>query len=135
MSGSVPNGSVAAAPSVQEAVMRMTDLLRAENVALAAMDFVRAGSFLAQKQICADQLAAAFRATAPEISAEPAILQELAVLAADNRRLLNRAMRVQRRVLELVARAARASQPANVYGRSGTVRSRQTPASTLVNNV
>jgi hypothetical protein len=120
--------------NVQDAALRMTDILRAENVALAAMDFVRAGALLAQKQICADQLAAAFRATAPDIGADPAALQELAMLAADNKRLLNRAMRVQRRVLELVARAAKASQPANLYGRAGTPRARRIPAATLVNN-
>jgi hypothetical protein len=82
------------------------------------MDFAGAGALLAPKHAAADALAAAMRAAAAS-EATPQSLQELGVLADENRRLLNRAMRVQRRVLDLVARAARNSQPVSRYNAGG----------------
>ncbi len=103
---------------LDQAVQRLAQVLLAENTALTAMDFGRAGALLAPKHAAADALAAALRASAPQ-EADPASLAELGNLADENRRLLNRAMRVQRRVLDLVARAARSSQPVSRYGASG----------------
>ena len=109
------------APSMQKAIQGMAKVLRDENAALAAMDFVRAGTFLAPKHDAANELAAAWRAADVEPSAT-AQLQELGRLAEENRLLLTRAMRVQRRVLDLVARAARQAQPQTAYGAAGRYR-------------
>jgi hypothetical protein len=104
-------------PELQAAVRAMAGLLKQENEALLAMDFGRAGSLLAAKHSAADALAAAWRAAAEDIPQDD--LTALGALADENRRLLNRAMRVQRRVLDLVARAARGTQPASRYGAAG----------------
>lgn len=106
-----------------EAVQALTRLLTEENDALAAMDFARAGAVLAPKHAAADALAAAWRAATPQ-EIPQAELVALGHLAEENRRLLNRALRVQRRVLELVARAARTADPTARYGSSGQLRSR-----------
>jgi hypothetical protein len=113
-------------PSLDLAVQRLSKVLAAENAALSAMDFAGAGALLAPKHAAADALAAAMRA-ASSSQAEPEALHELGTLADENRRLLNRAMRVQRRVLDLVARAARASQPPSRYGASGKPTHAATP--------
>jgi hypothetical protein len=103
--------------ALHSAVRTLSELLRQENEALLAMDFGRAGALLASKHTAADALAAAWRAASGDIP--EADLLKLGALADENRRLLNRAMRVQRRVLDLVARAARGAQPASRYGASG----------------
>jgi hypothetical protein len=106
--------------SLEHAVQAMSKLLAEENLALTNMDFARAGALLAPKHAAADALAAAWRAAA-STEAPPADLVKLGELAEENRRLLNRAMRVQRRVLDLVARAARSAQPPSRYGSGGRV--------------
>lgn len=99
-------------------VRHLAKLLAEENAALEAMDFARAGALLAPKHAAADALAAAWRASnGGEVP--DADLQQLGELAEENRRLLNRAMRVQRRVLELVARAARNQLPVTRYSADG----------------
>jgi hypothetical protein len=91
-----------------EAIVSMARLLRQENEALLARDFGAAGALLAPKLAAADMLAAAWReATQLEESTED--LRKLGVLAEENKRLANQAMHVQRRVLDLVTRAARQS--------------------------
>lgn len=110
-------------PTLEYAVHAMSDLLEQENAALTAMDFARAGALLGPKHAAADALAAAWRA-AQGTEASDSALQRLGELAAENRRLLNRAMRVQRRVLELVARAARKDPIGARYGASGRVQAR-----------
>jgi hypothetical protein len=104
--------------SLADAVQAMAKLLTAENAALSEMDFARAGALLAPKHAAADALAAAWRASAANHIPQEE-LAKLGALAEENRRLLNRAMRVQRRVLDLVARAARGSQKTTRYGASG----------------
>jgi hypothetical protein len=103
---------------MDEAIRRLSELLIEENAALAAMDFARAGSLLAAKHAAADALAAAWRAAEPGTIGGEA-MRELGSLADQNRLLLKRAMRVQRRVLDLVAKAARSSPPAVRYGAAG----------------
>ena len=105
-------------PTLDLAVANLSRVLAAENAALTNMDFAGAGALLAPKHAAADALAAAMRSAASHV-AEPAMMRELGVLAEENRRLLNRAMRVQRRVLDLVARAARGHQNSTRYGASG----------------
>ena len=104
--------------SLDYAVQSLSKLLAEENTALAAMDFGRAGALLAPKHAAADALAAAWRAAAND-ELPRAQLVELGALADENRRLLNRAMRVQKRVLDLVTRAARGTQAPARYGASG----------------
>jgi hypothetical protein len=105
-------------PTLAQAVQAMTKLLTEENQALADMDFSRAGALLAPKHAAADALAAAWRA-ATQTDAPQADLIKLGELAEENRRLLNRAMRVQRRVLDLVAKAARSAHAPTRYGAGG----------------
>ena len=107
--------------SLEHAVKTLAGLLREENAALEAMDFGRAGAVLAAKHAAADALAAAWRAVTPAEMPQAELI-ELGKLAEENRLLLNRALRVQRRVLDLVARAARAAEPATRYGASGRAR-------------
>jgi hypothetical protein len=108
----------AGAMRMMQAVDSMAEILRLENAALEAMDIAAAGGLLAPKHAAADALAEAWRAA----DADPASLtglQELGRLAEQNRLLLTRAMRVQRRVLDLVARAAKDAQPQSRYGAAG----------------
>jgi hypothetical protein len=100
------------------AVERLSALLREENAALSAMDFARAGGLLAPKHAAADALAAAWRAAEPDHVA-PEAMQALGLLAEENRQLLKRAMRVQRRVLDMVARAAKSAHRTPAYGAAG----------------
>jgi hypothetical protein len=104
---------------MDDAVRRLSALLIEENKALEAMDFARAGGLLAPKHAAADALAAAWRAAEPgTVGGES--MRELGRLADENRLLLKRAMRVQRRVLDLVAKAARAAPASLRYGSAGT---------------
>ena len=104
--------------SFNSTIQVLAKLLVEENTALANMDFARAGALLAPKHAAADALAAAWRASPASDMPEVELLQ-LGKLADENRRLLNRAMRVQRRVLDLVARAARSAQPTARYSADG----------------
>jgi hypothetical protein len=105
-------------PSLEYAVQVLAKLLAEENRALTDMDFAHAGALLAPKHAAADALAAAWRAAAAQETPHAELLK-LGELAEENRRLLNRAMRVQRRVLDLVARAARGAKPTARYGAGG----------------
>ena len=118
MSNRTITGRMQGAPTMDEAVERLSALLIEENAALEAMDFARAGGLLAPKHAAADALAAAWRAADPT----PAVnekMRNLGLLAEENRQLLKRAMRVQRRVLDLVAKAARTPPPNARYGSGG----------------
>jgi hypothetical protein len=118
-------------PTMGEAVERMSALLIAENAALDAMDFARAGALLAAKHVAADALAAAWRAADPADEVTEA-MRALGRLAEDNRQLLKRAMRVQRRVLDLVAKAARSTPAAaQRYGAQGRPAADRMPGRSL----
>jgi hypothetical protein len=104
-------------PTLESAVQTLSKLLEAENAALTDMDFGRAGALLAPKHAAADALAAAWRAAPGDMPR--AELMQLGALADENRQLLNRSMRVQRRVLDMVARAARGGSPTSRYGAGG----------------
>lgn len=113
----------------------MTDLLNAtvdlasalaeENAALRVMNLPAAVALLERKQAATTAFDAA-RKQAP--AAASAGLREaaskLADQAAENRRLLERAIHVQTRVLGVIAGAARAANPAPRYGRSGAYANR-----------
>jgi hypothetical protein len=117
-------------PTMAEAVARMSALLVEENAALEAMDFARAGALLAAKHAAADALAAAWRAADPAADVTSA-MRELGRLAEENRQLLKRAMRVQRRVLDLVSKAARTPAPGQRYGAQGKPSAERVPGRSL----
>ncbi len=118
---------------------RLAEALRAENAALARLDLAAAGELGEAKRAAADAFAAAFAAArrsgsraegAARAEAE-AIAERLGVLTAENRRLLERAIGLQSRVIEAIAGAARPAGPAT-YGAGGRVReARGQPLSVL----
>ncbi len=85
------------------AVDRLCTLLQEENTALKEMDFGRAGALLQAKYAAAGVLEAALRADRPGVLTGDT-KQRLAGLAAENRALLQRAARIQKRVATLVTR-------------------------------
>jgi len=120
--------------SMDMAIERMSALLIEENAALEAMDFARAGALLAPKYAAADALASAWRAAEPGYGNSDK-MRELGVLAEENRQLLKRAMRVQRRVLDLVAKAARLPASQGRYGAQGRAAQGQMSAQSLKTRV
>ena len=81
--------------------------LEAENAALATLDLPRAAAMVADKQRAIADLAAA-EAPAPNPAAER-MARRLRSLALENKRLLERAIAVQGRVIGIVAQATVAS--------------------------
>ncbi|MCW3475125.1 hypothetical protein [Limobrevibacterium gyesilva] len=96
-----------------DAAVALADTLAQENKALAAMDLPAAMRLLEQKQRAADAFAAA-RTAAAAANASPAGQQQrlagqvagrLRDLADENKRLLERAMAVQGRVIDVIVGA------------------------------
>ena len=103
---------------VSTAGARLEAVLRQENAALKQLDIAKASLLLQEKLAAARGLNAA-----PTLSRTPeatAMALRLRDLAHENRRLLERAILAQSRVVELVARAARGAAQANGgYGAKG----------------
>lgn len=128
--------------SLLAAGSRLADTLVAENEALARLDMPGAAALAAPKMRAADAFAAAF-AAATKVGARPdgdaqrngarEMAARLEALGAENKRLLQRAISVQSRVIETIAAAAlpRAANP--VYGAAGRrpAAPRQAPALAL----
>lgn len=91
----------------------MADTLEAENAALAALDLPRAAGMLADKQRAVANLSAVQTAPASREAAER-MARRLQALAIENKRLLERAIAAQGRVIGAIARSA-AAAPAG-YG-------------------
>lgn len=114
-------------PELIRAAVRLADLLRAENDALAVLDLAGAAALLDGKQEAASAFATLVGAQPPEHGTPPtetrAIAGELRELSQENRRLLERAIKVQNRVIGTVTRAASAVATGNAprYGRSGAM--------------
>ncbi|MDE2515901.1 MAG: hypothetical protein KGL12_07740 [Rhodospirillales bacterium] len=120
-------------PALVAAAVDLANVLARENAALARLDMTRAAAMLAEKQ----QAAAAFVAAqgsgaagsrAPAMTISPAqrdaalaATARLRDLAEENRRLLERAMAVQARVLGTIAKAVPRSLAAGAprYGARG----------------
>ena len=101
-------------------VVRLANSLSAENAALRVMDLPGATALLVEKQAAAAAFDTARRAATPvPTAALRAAVLRLTEEAAENRRLLERAIHVQTRVLGVVAGAARTAGAARRYGRSG----------------
>lgn len=100
---------------------RLAEALRAENEALAALDLPRAAGLADGKIAASDAFAAAYAAQAKHGAAPEGPVREAAALLArrldelgqENRRLLERAVALQSRVIETIAAAAapRAAMP------------------------
>ena len=101
--------------SAVDAAQRLIAVLEAEVAALDRGDMAAAGALLAPKLAAVEGLA-----ELPDTPAGAAMAQRVRTLAETNRRALERAIVVQGRVMELVARAAqRAAQEAGRYGATG----------------
>lgn len=93
---------------------RLAEALAAENAALAKLDLAAAGQLAGDKLRATDAFAAAAqscqklgtRAVGPEQSVARALAAHIASLGEENRRLLQRAIALQSRVIETIAQAA-----------------------------
>jgi hypothetical protein len=109
----------------------LADTIAIENQALAGLDLTAAARLLPQKEAATAAFTAAQKiAKANRTSIDRKALrdaaQRLDAVTEDNRRLLERAIRVQNRVLGILASAARTSDPTPRYGRSGAYAARPT---------
>ena len=109
--------------ALQAAAARLERILAAENAALQAMDLDALPSLLLEKTAATAELEAAAvpSADTPDLQAQAGRVR---TLAAENRRLLERAILVQDRVLRLVASAVREAglRDAVRYGAAGQPR-------------
>ncbi len=121
------------------AAVRLADALRAENAALARLDLPAAAELATAKRQASDAFAAAFdaahrtglQATGPDRARAEEIAGHLRELTAENRRLLERAIALQSRVIETIAGAARPKGP-GTYGALGRAQEgRPAPVSVL----
>jgi hypothetical protein len=113
---------------LNDAAERLAGVLARENAALAASDLRGAAGMLEEKQ----QAAAAFVAAQPGTGTPPAELaRRLRDLAQENRRKLEHAMAVQRRIIGMIAQAVRATAPAPRYGATGAMTTGRPAAFTL----
>ena len=93
------------------AIRRLASVLTRENTMLAALDLGAVGALAEEKAAALADVAATLAALGPVAagSAAPGMAGEvraLAAVAAENKRLLERALAVQGRVIALVVRAA-----------------------------
>ncbi|HVC59121.1 MAG TPA: hypothetical protein VND19_02005 [Acetobacteraceae bacterium] len=105
---------------LNHATERLAAVLARENAALAGLDLRRAAGMLAEKQ----QAAAAFIAAAAQPGAvAPPVAQarRLHDLAEENRRGLEHAIAVQRRIIGIIARAVRGIAATPRYGATGAM--------------
>lgn len=115
---------IAVSSGLITAAIRLADVLQTENAALAALNMPAAARLLPEKLAATDAFAAAQAGVAARRGAGrggaelDALARRLRELATENRRLLERAMLVQGRVIATVAKAARvtAERAAPIYG-------------------
>ena len=108
---------------------RLAEALRAENAALAGLDLPRAAGLADGKIRATDAFAAAqqaatrtgARAAGPMAHSVAGLAKELSSLGQENQRLLQRAVGIQSRVIEVIAGAAlpRATAEGARYGAGG----------------
>jgi hypothetical protein len=94
------------------AAARLAETIATENAALAALDLPASVAAGSDKQRAAEAFTAALQARASPIEADrrrkaEAVGRQLSALVQENRRLLERAIAAQWRVIEIIARAAR----------------------------
>ncbi|MGX9962765.1 hypothetical protein ACVFYP_05550 [Roseomonas sp. F4] len=111
------------------AAQRLSEALRAENEALARLDLNSAAALALPKQQASDAFAAAFdaanrtnaKAQGPDRAKAEELAGRLRDLGTENRRLLERAIALQSRVIETIAGATRPVGP-GTYGERGRQR-------------
>ncbi len=111
------------------AAQRLAEALRAENEALARLDLSAAAELGRAKRLASDAFAAAYdaaqktgsRVAEADRARAEAMALRLRDLSAENRRLLERAIELQSRVIETIAGAAKPAGPAT-YGARGVLR-------------
>lgn len=115
-------------PVLIAAAEALAATLARENAALSALDLAGAAALLGEKSHAAAAFAAALRAAPPATAlagGQRRIAEQLAGrlrdLATDNRRLLERAIFVQGRVLGTIARALPKAAIAPRYGARGVL--------------
>jgi len=99
---------------VLAAATTLAEVLEAENAALTTLDLPRAAGLLADKQRALAGLTGAQPVPAPNAAAGR-LAHRLRALALENKRLLERAIAAQGRVMSVVARAATPAAPSG-YG-------------------
>ena len=101
------------------AAQRLADVLDRENAALRTMDLRKATALLPEKSVAVADLTAAGEAGfAPPNPVLIATARRLDNLASENRRLLERAIAAQQRVIGIVVRAVTAAVSEPSYGAS-----------------
>jgi hypothetical protein len=93
----------------------LAETLETENAALAALDLPRAAGMLADKRSAVADFDAVRTGPAPSEAAQR-MARRLQGLAMENKRLLERAIAVQGRVIGVIARAATAATEPAGYG-------------------
>jgi flagellar biosynthesis/type III secretory pathway chaperone len=125
--------------AVMHAAHRLAEALRAENEALARLDLGAAATLGRHKRQAAEAFEAAYaaasrsgaRAAGEARGQAEAIAIRLRDLTAENRKLLERAIELQARVIETIAGAAKPPGP-GTYGARGAARAgRGGPVSVL----
>ena len=114
-------------PSVA-AAMGLLDVLEQENVALRQLDLPAATLLLDAKRAALSMFESRSRENARTEDADAAmrvLARRLQDAAAENKRLLERAMRAQHHVMSLLAHAARQSRPGGRYAAHGGYAGRQ----------
>jgi hypothetical protein len=125
--------------ALMHAAQRLMEALRAENEALARLDLAVAGELARSKRQAADAFAAAFdaanrtgtRAEGADRRRAEEIAAGLSDLTAENRRLLERAIALQSRVIETIAGAAKPPGP-GTYAARGRLREGRAGAVSLL---
>ena len=115
--------------ALMNAAQRLMEALRAENAALARLDLAAAADLAGAKRQAADAFAAAYaaasrsgsRANSEERRRAEEVALHLKDLTAENRRLLERAIDLQSRVIEAITGTLRPPGP-GTYGAGGRVR-------------
>jgi flagellar biosynthesis/type III secretory pathway chaperone len=134
-------------PHFIAAAVQLADMLERENRALAQHDFSRAASLLSAKTSAMDAFhlarsvaaaPAALDEKGPDASdadrhAADQIAERLRILSQDNKRLLERAIAVQGRIIGLIVEAIprQAAQAAGRYDARGDAAATRTTAMTL----
>lgn len=110
------------------AAENLAAILEDENQALAALDLPRAAGMLMAKTICIDEFQAQpANLCASDHATAVAMLERLAVLAAENRRLLDRGIKAQGQVIGVMANLVRQTPMAPRYGAKGALRRECSP--------
>jgi hypothetical protein len=120
------------------AASALADLLEQENRLLAALELAAAADLLAAKESAATAFLRARKAAPGRLPAAThpalvALLARLRRLATDNRRLLERGLAAQGRVIAVIGRAARThARSTACYGASGRCAGPRRPAALAI---